>query len=141
MLQEENQRHAAVLAYLKKCPYLQAEALGFNALSPSSPEGLLTDSYDVAVKQYTSGGGTYEYTFTFARLVNYDSEGTSTLNLDTINSIDTVARWIEEQNRAKVYPFKSAYKVRLVRGGPVLAATDEKGTAKYQLTVIVSYQK
>lgn len=136
-------KNQAMINFIKKYPPLY-ETLYFNSTQNYPQTTSLNTVYsDYAVQEYTCGNSDREFIFAIKQMKNYDSSGTSDVNLQAINEVQDFMDWIDEQNELKNYPeFPEncyVYKIENLQNMPNLAGTDDQGLAEYMFQCKVCY--
>jgi len=138
-------KHEAMRAYFESIVNELADTvLNFN-YSPDSPDGIgfLTDYSDKVLKRYVRVGAEKAYGFSILVTKEY-STSCDNLNLETMNFVQALMDWVDDQNRNKVFPdFGAKCEVKRIenlQNMPNLAETDpEEGVARYMFQCRVIY--
>ena len=136
------ERNKAVYEYLQNYPQLHSW-LYFNTILNAPGNASMLTGNDVAITEFVDGSSIRNYIFSVAFMREYDSDGTSDINVDAMEEAGNFAEWIEEQDNAGNFPvFGENEAVEWIRVNdtvPNMAVDQESGVARYTLNVVISY--
>lgn len=135
-------KHEAVYEFIKEYPPLGG-LLYFNSIEEFyDATGLMPVYGDNVVTEYTGGNAEKEYMFAIVQMKAFDT-GTSNINIQAIQDMESFNDWIEEQNKKHNFPkFPdncTINQIKPLQNMPNLAGTNEQGLAKYMLQFKIDY--
>ena len=130
--------------YLATCPELSGKEININYLSPK-PESFAISNVakDPIVKRYISGETIRQYCFFLAGRIVYDGDIKS--NLEISNFFEKFEKWIEVQNKEKVFPNLEdmdliPIAIEVTKSGEVLDTARTSARIKFELRVLYKGQ-
>lgn len=128
--------------YIKTYPNLY-EWLYFNViLNTPGNSALLTDS-DNVLQEFIDGAKEREYIFSVAMSKNYDSSGTSNVNMEALKEVENFIAWIESNDELSIFPdFGEKCDIssmEVIDQVPQASIDAEKNIAYYTVSMKINY--
>ena len=102
-------------------------------------------SGDRIVKEYITGTKVKQLTLAMDFVTAYDLQGTSDLNMDTIDELENFCRWVEEKNKSKEFPDFGTNNIieniKVLSNVPTMLVDTTQGLAKYQIQIQINYNE
>lgn len=132
----------ALKMYFKTCPFLDVEGEIIKVDMLSENTGETRPSYTLTVlpsepwyKRYVDGGGIKKIVFAFQSCAFFDAD--SDENTKNIDFYMRLAEWIEENNRAKIYPsVQGAFRLECMSNGYLMYSEGSSGNYQIQLQLL-----
>lgn len=128
-----------VWEWLMKCPVFPRLFYAFSSgtngdvqLSPIG--GIIREDW---LTRYIDGSGEKTLDYELAQFMPAPVLANSPENVDILETFSLIAKWIEEQDNSKKYPFDSVNTIQMLNSGQI-AAQDETG-AKYTFQLRITF--
>lgn len=135
-------KHDAMLAYLRTSPLFDDIAFQFGKIENGSVIFNI-ESDEATLSTDILGQKNKRYTFAIVTYRPYSTDAESSLNADVIQSVEAFMKWVDAQNKERIFPnFENCIvkKIENLQNAPTVAGIDDKNKlVKYMCQMRVTY--